>query len=201
MKKETSHTGSKNVKNNSAEQNAPPAKIGLSKSQKFALIGAVAVLVFVLGATLILGGQQAENGQEFSEFLYASNKSGILMDVRNSPSTAENAVVMQCGVNLITGGFFAQTQKDLLVYACDNSGCLSSLALANQSDADMNETLDSDGLVIPFDQALYEMRGRAYFHIMYSDEEKKEFHPTYVEVYVNSSSDASKCSLSLKSEQ
>lgn len=169
----------------------------LNKTQKLAIIGAAAILVIVLAVTLLFNDPQMDAAQSFSDFLYESPKSGIIMDVRNSPSTAQNSVVMQCGVNLISGGFFAKTNKDLLVYACDNSGCLSSTALANLT----NETnADTSELVIPFDEALYNMRSRAYFHIMYSDEEKKDFHANYVGVYVNSSTDPTECKLDVRVE-
>jgi len=172
---------------------------GLGKNQKIAIILAVAIIVFVIAAVMFFGDQQITNSQDFSDFLYSSNKSGIIMDVRDSPSLDKNSVVIQCGVNLISGGFYAQTQKDLLVYACDDSGCISSAALANlTNDALDNSTINSTALLVPFDQALYDMRSRAYFHIMYSKAERKIFHPTYVEVYVNSSSDPSKCGLVIK---
>ena len=170
---------------------------GLTKNQKLALIGGAAVIVIVLAFTLLFGNQQLANSQDFSDYLYSSNKSAIIMDVRNSPDTTQNSIVMQCGVNLIADGFFVKTHKDLVVYACDNKGCISSTAMealnaTNESQEDISE------FIVPFDEVLSDMRGRAYFHIKYADEEKKNFHPTYVEVFVNSSTNPAECKLDIK---
>ena len=171
---------------------------GLGNAQKLAIIGAAAILVIVLGAALLLDDPQIANSQSFSDFLFQSPKSGIIMDIRNSPSPEYNSVVMQCGVNLISGGFFAKADKDLLVYACDNSGCLSSEALQNSTNGEINGTeTNASAVSVPFDEALYNMRSRAYFHIQYAPEEYKKFHSTYVEVFVNSSTDTSQCRLGI----
>ncbi len=183
-----------------------PKRFELTKNQKIALIGGLIVIVVVLAIT-ILFAETDDSAKQFSDFLYLSNKSGIIMDIRNAPNTSMNSIIMQCGVNLISDGFFAKTNKDLLIYACDDMGCVSNLALQNatnqqQNDTQTNQTSQTNttDIIVPFDVALKDMSSRAYFHIMYDQEEKKLFHSTYALVYLNATSDPTQCKLDIKVE-
>ncbi|MFH1306709.1 MAG: hypothetical protein ABIH83_03600 [Candidatus Micrarchaeota archaeon] len=170
-------------------------KSALTLQQKYALIAGAAIIVIILGFTLFFGGGE-DDAQTFTDYLYNSPGNGIIMDIRNSPSQEVSSNIMQCGVNLISGGFFAQTKKDLLVYACDDSGCISSSAI-NATDTNIT---DEEIPVVQYDEALYDMRGKAYFLIKYGQYGKFSFHPNYLEVHMNSSSDPSVCAINLKRE-
>jgi len=188
---------------------APQKKGALSKNMKIALtLGAFAAALML--AFLMLNGGEDDVG-EFTNYLYSSPNSGILMDLRNSPGGQANSNILQCGVNLISGGFFAAENKDLLVYACDGNGCLASNAsvsgegqgsipTANQTtsgNSTAEEAEKPELEYISFEQALYNMRGRAYFHIMYGNE-KKEFFQNHVEVYLNETSNPANCDLKIR---
>ena len=248
------------------EKDSNVKKASLTSRQKYALIGGALIIVLVMAFFLLFGQNSPDEVQAFSDYLYYSNSSGIVMDIRGSPDNATSAQIMQCGVNLISGGFFAKTQKNLLIYACDEKGCLSaaeieaaknnsaiknnstntslsasaendsnqtspqSMPLLNGSRPGFNASNSSEDLpnfaaiaseqnssvknvsvesnntsiappkYIGYDEVLYNMRGRAYFHVLYGPEQKKQFHATYVEVYMNSTSDPSQCSVNVQTQ-
>lgn len=182
---------------------APPPPSGekpagapfLSVQQKYALVAGAAVLVLILGAALYTSGGWAapSDADTFSNYLYGNNRSGILMDVRDAPDAAAAQKVMQCGVNLISSGFYAKTRKDLLVFACNASGCVS----ANIG-LDSNDTANSSAVLVPFQEAEYAMRGRAYFHIRAGPESKTLLYPTRAEVFVGPNEEP-KCAVGVQS--
>ncbi len=181
-------------KEDAPREKAPAARVpvhsstGLTPTQKYALLGGAVVLLVVLGLSLF--SSPGTDPKPFTNYLYSSNQSGILMDVRGSPSPNVSQKILQCGVNLISSGFYARTSKDLLVYACDDSGCLSGGATANQ-------TVNSSA-TISFSDALYAMRGRPYFYIHYGPSGLQSFHLTYAEALINADSNTSACSIGVQ---
>ena len=163
-----------------------PKPSGLTTSAKYALLGGVLILVIVLG--LALFGSSGNDPQAFTNYLYSNHQSGIIMDVRGSPSQNVTTKILQCGVNLISSGFYARTNKDLLVYACDNTGCLA--AGANTTS---NTTADQ---TLSYSDVLYNMRGRAYFHILPGPTGQQVFHGNYAEVFINEETDPT-CSIGI----
>ncbi|MDE1798074.1 MAG: hypothetical protein KGH63_01555 [Candidatus Micrarchaeota archaeon] len=163
---------------------------GLSSNQKYALIGGAIVIAIVLG--LALFSSPGTDPKEFTNYLYSNPQSGIVMDVRNSPSQNATTKILQCGVNLISSGFYAKTGKSLLVYACDSTGCLSADSNATNASA-----INASAL-ISYSDALYAMRGRAYFDIAYGAQAHYVFHPTYAEVFINENSDPAACSIGVQ---
>ena len=162
----------------------PPSRTGFTFQQKVALIGGALLLVLVLGTvlwpSLALGDANA-NYMQFKTALENGNQSGILMDLRGAPSGARQKIV-QCGVDLISSGFFSAAKKDLLVYSCDDTGCMSSHLLPGANATTSNAT-------IPFSDALYNLRARPYFHLLYAADSKAAvFTPEYSEVYLTADS-------------
>jgi len=99
---------------------------------------------------------------------------------------------MQCGVNLISSGFYKAQAKDLLFYSCNSTGCVGSSIVYNETNVSISDLNNS----VSVPDALSNMRGRAYFYIQYGPQGRKVFHPTYGEVDVSEDSDAT-CSISL----
>ena len=165
----------------------PPSRTGLTFQQKVALIGGAILLVLVLGTILwpsLAIGDGNANYMQFKTALEDKNQSGILMDVRGA-SDAARPKILQCGVDLISSGFYSAAKKDLVVYSCDDSGCLSSQFRPGVNATTANTT-------IPYSDALYGLRGRPYFHILYSSEPKAAvFTPEYSEVFITSVSNES----------
>lgn len=164
----------------------------LSGNQKIALVGGLLVLVLLLGVALY--SNPGDDPAPFTNYLYHAPQSGILMDVRGSPSANVSQKILQCGVNLVSSGFYATTQKNLSIYACDEKGCLGGPVATNSSS--LNAT-NSNNTTLPFSDALYALRNSAYFHIRYGPEDRKVFHPTYVEVYVSPGSSAA-CAINIQ---
>ncbi|PIT84899.1 hypothetical protein COU37_00035 [Candidatus Micrarchaeota archaeon CG10_big_fil_rev_8_21_14_0_10_45_29] len=192
---------------------ALPKKSGLSKNMKIGLTLGAFAAVLIIAFFMLSGGE--DNVGAFTDYLYNSPKSAIIMDLRGSPGGQANSNILQCGVNLISGGFFASENKDLLVYACDEKGCMAANTSISDDEtsslsgeaATENKTIDASGnstmeekaepQYISFDQALYNMRSRAYFHILYG-EGKKEFFPNHVEVFMNETTDPANCDLKIR---
>jgi len=128
------------------------------------------------------------NYLKFKTAIEDSNQSGIIMDLRGAPPAARQKI-LQCGVDLIFGGFFSKADKDLLVYSCDETGCMSSRYLRNST-----ETINT---TIPFSDALYGLRGRPYFHLLYNaDSRPPVYTAVYSEVFITEDSGES-CGISM----
>lgn len=170
----------------------PPSRFGFTFQQKVALIGGALLLALVLGTILwpsLAIGDANANYLKFKTAMEDSNQSGIIMDLRGATPAARQKI-LQCGVDLIFGGFFSKANKDLLVYSCDDTGCMSSHYLRNSS-----ETVNT---TIPFSDALYGLRGRPYFHLLYGAESKPPVYtPVYSEVFITSDSNES-CGISVQ---
>lgn len=175
------------------QPDARPKSSGLSLQQKCALIGGAAILALVLGALLFpSGGESADEGA-FSNYLYNNSKNGILVDARGSPSADVRQQIMQCGVNYISSPFYTNgSNKELLAYFCDDSGCLSS----DYRFGLPNSTPKASNVSVPFSEALYAMRERAYIHV-HAGAEGRDFiyHPTYMEVIIGPKSNPDYCQL------
>ena len=166
---------------------------GLSLQQKASLIGGAVLLAAILGLLLFPAGSGSADQTAFSRLLYNTSKNGILVDVRGAPSSDARQVIMQCGVNYISSPFYANSSdKELLAYFCDESGCLSSMyqfGLPNSTPTVSNKS-------VPFSDALYAMRDRPYIYV-HSGAGSGDyiFHPNYMEVLISSKSNASSCSI------
>ena len=177
-------------KSPAANQSKPAS--GLSLQQKGALIGAAVIIALVLGILLFPAPSESADQQTFSHYLYNNSRNGILVDARGAGANLGQAI-MQCGVNYISSPFYTNgSDKDLLAYFCDNSGCLSSeynFALPNSSAIVSNKS-------VPFSEAVIAMHDRAYIHI-HAGAQDKDFiyHPTYMEVIIGAKSNPDYCQL------
>ena len=170
---------------------AQPSKPGLTLQQKAALIGAAVIIALCLGVLLWPAPAQATDYDSFTHYIYNNSRSGLIMDGRGASGAGMRQQVMQCGVNFISGPFYAATGKDLLLYACDDSGCFSSeyrFDLPNSTPAVSNVS-------VPFSDALSAMRERAYIYIHAGAQDQILYHPTYMEVIVGSTSNVSNCQI------
>ncbi len=173
---------------------AKPAS-GLSLQQKAALCGGAVILALVLGVLLFPSGNGSADEGTFSKYLYNNPKNGILVDARGAPSADVRRQIMQCGVNYVSSPFYTNgSSKELLAYFCDDAGCLSSVYRFGQS----NSTPTTSSTSVPFSEAVYAMRERAYIHV-HAGSENKDFiyHPTYMEVIIGPKSDVDYCRLRL----
>ncbi len=178
-----------------AHSNAAPSSkpAGLTLQQKAALIGGAIILAIVLGVLLLPTPAESANEGAFSNYLYNNSKNGILVDARGASSADVRQQIMQCGVNYISSPFYTNgSSKELLAYFCDDSGCLSSDYRFGVS----NSTPVISNTSVPFSQALYAMKDRAYIHV-HAGPEGKDFiyHPTYMEVIIGPKSNSDYCRL------
>lgn len=272
--------------------------MALTKQQKTALITGAFILAIVISVALFMPPADENNQEEFYSNLSSSDQVALVMDIRDAdPVSKQN--ILQCGVNMIAGGFFAVTEKDLTIYACDESGCLKTNAMTdsditeeelaessiaselkegsavpgfetiygestegiaalnqtlkneilgnqsnnsiNQTDIDKNEddtveaesnksesepgedeTIDerldvysekesgqetdaivdddpaADATLVSYEDMLLELKEKPYFHLRAGDEQKTVYHKLYMEQYLNASTDASQCRLSIR---
>ncbi|MFH1094995.1 MAG: hypothetical protein V1728_02145 [Candidatus Micrarchaeota archaeon] len=170
----------------------PPKPSAFNPTQKYALIGGAIILVLVLGALLLQPQDGGSDPTDFLNYLVQNPQSGIIVDTTHSPSPNITSRIMQCGVNLISSGFYKAQTKDLLFYSCNATGCFASGIVYNETNVTINNINGTFSLA----DALSNMRGRAYFYIQYGPQGQKIFHPTYGEVDINADSDET-CSISL----
>ncbi len=176
----------------SSSVSPPPKPSALSSAQKYALIGGAIILVLVLGALLLQPQDGGSDPSVFLNDLVHNPQSGIIVDTSGSPSSNVTSSIMQCGVNLISSGFYKTQTKDLLFYSCNATGCIASSIVYNET----NVTINNVNGTVSLADALLSMRERAYFHIKYGPEGKKVFYPTYCEVDINGQQEAT-CSINV----
>ena len=177
----------------SGASSAKSAPGGLSFQQKASLIGGAIILAAVLYLLLAPSGSGGADQTVFSHYLYNTSKNGIIVDVRGAPSSDVRQQIMQCGVNYISSPFYTNsTDRELVAYFCDDSGCLSSdyrFDLPNATPGFSNKS-------VPFSDAIYAMRSTPYIYVHAGNSAGDfVFHPTYLEVLINSKSNASDCSI------
>jgi hypothetical protein len=154
--------------NNAEPEALASKKLGLSLQQKVALISGAIIIFLVLFTFLFPSSspQAAKSNYElFISSLKENQKSGIFIDMRDASGPAMRQKLMQCATDLIqSSDFYPRFGKDLLIYYCDNSGCISSRYRFDLP----NYTFSYDNQSIAFSEALYAMRNRTYFYLRYS---------------------------------
>ncbi|MEM3361717.1 MAG: hypothetical protein QXV64_02680 [Candidatus Anstonellaceae archaeon] len=159
------------------------------------LIVALVIVVIIFGLALYYENYSTDPSV-FLNKLYNAKKSAILMDVSNSPKQQITTSILQCGVNFIAGGFYAKTAQEVEVYACDKNGCMQTKIDPNKEQ--LNYT--NYDQIIPFDQAMAQIKNLPYIYIRYGVEQKFISHPNYLEVVINEQSDPKNCQLNIKFE-
>ncbi|MCX8163407.1 MAG: hypothetical protein N3D10_02515 [Candidatus Micrarchaeota archaeon] len=159
------------------------------------LLVALVIVLIIFGLALYYENTTTDPNK-FLNNLYNSKKTAIIMDVSQSPKQQITSAIMQCGVNLISGGFYAQTGKELEVYACDKNGCLQT-KITDQVDKIVNST---NNTLISMDQVLAQIKNIPYIYIKYGPEQKFLTYPNYLEIIINEQSDPKNCQLKLKTE-
>ncbi|VVB57181.1 Uncharacterised protein [uncultured archaeon] len=170
----------------------PSSRPALSLQQKTALIGGALILVLVLGTLLAPslaglfpspdGTPAPDQYAAFKTGLEDNNHSAIIMDLRGAPSAPVRQAILQCGVDFVSGGFYQRAHKDLLIYSCDGTGCLSAryrYDLGNSSPVSTNVTL-------PYTDALASLAGYSYFHIQYAPASRApDYAPRYADIFIS----------------
>jgi len=140
------------------------------------------LIVLIVSGLALLYENTSPSFKEFATKLYNSDKAAIVFDASSSPSQEIKVKIMQCAVNFISGGFFAQSNKNLSLFGCDEKGCYESTS---------NATLLSK------DKVLAAIGPTPYIYITYRKEQGSVAHPNYLEVFINGSSDPNQCKISL----
>ncbi len=173
----------------------PSPRPALTLQQKTALIGGTLILVLVLGTLLApsLAGLipttpnpvTDDNYALFKTSLLNNSRSAVIMDLRAAPSAPVKQAILQCGVDFISSGLYQNLHKDLLVYSCDETGCLSSrfrydLGIKNAT---------TTNVTIPYSDALANLAGYTYFHVQYAPQSREPVYTSqYSEVFITGNS-------------
>lgn len=172
-----------------------PAKSGasLSLQQKGALIGGALILVLVLATLLQPSAAESNDPTSFSNYLYSNQKSGLLVDLRGASSGDVTQKIKECGQNLVSGTFFSNHSKDLLIYYCNQTSCLWGHFVYGENYS-YDVPANASDRSIQYSDALYNMRERAYFHVSTkTDERDYAFHPTYMDIFIGPNSSTGIC--------
>ncbi|MFN3909783.1 MAG: hypothetical protein ACK4J0_00940 [Candidatus Anstonellaceae archaeon] len=163
--------------------------------EKNKMIIALLIVVVIFALALYIENTSVDLST-FTTNLYKSKKSAIIMDIRESPVQKTSTSIMQCGINLISGGFFAKTSKELVVYACDKNGCI----FTDLKEQNQTQQEKGNNSAIAFDEMLARIGGSPYIHIKYGKEQKFVTHPNYLEIFINESTDPTNCQIFLKTQ-
>ncbi len=165
---------------------------GLSMQQKTALIGGALILAAVLLSLLwpsVSPAASSDSYRAFASSLVNNSRSGIMVDVRGASSPDARQKLLQCETDLVqSSDFYPRTGKDLLVYYCDDSGCLSSRYRYDLP----KYSFSYDNRSVPFADALYALQNRTYFYIHYSpSSQPPAYSSRYAEIFITANSSES----------
>ncbi len=166
------------------------AKINVTESQKQMLFGLLAIAALGIAAYVLFLSEPADNPADGSAFYYklsASDKVGIVYDVRGA-TDKQTSAIYQCGVDMISKGRFAG--KTLYNIGCDSGGCVSTSTETNGS------------YKLTFEQAKKKVSEMPYFIIKGGAESSYNFFERHMEILVgkdyNAAYNVTSCDISAK---